>query len=413
MATKHAQRGSDLRRDGVHGILAPVIELDRWLRGVLVVLIIVCAVRYVLRHPLDATAAFILSGATVLAIVYSAQVFVRGGSRGPTVWVAIVVSLWMGLTLVAPSFAWTAVPLAFAALQVLPFRYAAGVVALMTVVVSAAWNRITDDLDPTVVVGPTGIALVTVIAYRALDRESQTHQRLLEQLTDAQADLVAAQRRSGALAERTRISREIHDSVGQGLSSINLLLNAAEQDWQHRPDLARHHVQTASATARDGLVEVRRVVRDLAPEGLETDDSGAGLSAALEQVVQREGHGVEVQFRVYGAVTPVAAPVSSAIVRSARGALANVVEHAAATRAVVSLTYHSDEVLLDVRDDGRGFDPDPELDRFQRPTAVVRGRGLRGIRERARGLGGQATVESSPGEGTTVSVRFPLPAEQK
>lgn len=426
MATEYEQNQSDLQGIGVHGILAPVVALDRWLRAVLVVLIVVCALRYVLRHPLDATAVFILAGAAGLAVVYSARGLLRGGSRGPTVWVAMVLILWVGLTLVAPSFAWTAVPLAFAALQVLSFRYAAGVVVLMTVVVSVAWNRITDDLDPTIVVGPIGIALVTVIAYRALDRESRTRQQLLDQLTAAQADLVVAQRRSGALAERTRISREIHDSVGQGLSSINLLLNAAEQDWQHRPDRARHHVQTASATARDGLEEVRRVVRDLAPEELESDHSGAALSAALEQVVQREGHGLDVQLRVYGVVRPVPAPISSAIVRSARGSLANVVEHAAATRAVISLTYHPDEVLLDVRDDGQGFelpprldsqeafdpgegfDPDKGLDRPKGQPAGVRGRGLRGIRERAAELGGRAEIESAPGEGTTVSVCFPL-----
>lgn len=404
----------------MRGILAPVVALDRWLRGVLVALILVCAIRYVLRHPFDSTAVFILSGATALAVIYGGRGLLRGGSRGPTIWVAIVLVLWTGLTLVAPSFAWTAVPLAFAALQVLPFRYAAGAVVAMTVVVSAAWSRITDGFDPTVIVGPIGIALVTVIAYRALDRESRTRQRLLDQLTDAQADLAAAQRRSGALTERTRISREIHDSVGQGLSSINLLLNAADQDWQLRPDQARHLVRTASATARDGLDEVRQVVRDLASEGLESDDSGAALPAALEQVVHREGHGLQVQFRVYGSVTRVPTMISSALVRSARGALANVVEHAAATRAVVSLTYHPDEVLLDVRDDGRGFDPRQDRDLEQGfdaehsleltkgQTSGVRGLGLRGIRERAAELGGQAVIESAPGEGTTVSVGFPL-----
>lgn len=402
MRSEHTQNQADARRLGVRGILAPAATLDAWLHGVLVVLIIVCAARYVLRHPVDLTAGLILTGATALAVVYTTRPRVAGRSWGPTAWVAVVLTLWMGLTLVAPSFAWTAVPLAFAALQILPFRAAVGVVVVMTVVVSLAWNRITDEVDPTVVVGPIGIALVTVIAYRALDLESRTRQHLLDKLTEAQADLAVAQHRSGVLSERTRISREIHDSVGQGLSSINLLLNAAEQDWSHRPDLARHHVQTASATARDGLDEVRRVVRDLAPEDLETDDSGAALPIALERLAEREGHGVEVRLRVHGTVVAVPTPVASAVVRSARGALANVVEHAGASRAVISLTYHPDEVLLDVRDDGRGFEPNGE------PTSRERGRGLRGIRQRAHELGGRVEVESAPGDGATVSVRFPL-----
>lgn len=400
--TVRSRTEADGKQVGVRGILGPVAALDRWLHGVLVVLIVVCAVRYVMRHPFDVTAGFILVGAAALASVYAARPLVRDRPWGPTVWVTLVVALWVALTLVAPSFAWTAVPLAFAALQVLPFRFAVAVVVLVTIVVSAAWSRIIDGIDPTVLVGPVGIALVTVIAYRALERESKTRQRLLDDLTAAQADLSAAQRHSGALAERTRISREIHDSVGQGLSSINLLLNAAEQDWTQRPGLARHHVQTASATARDGLEEVRRVVRDLAPEELETDDSGAVLYAALQQLVGRESHGVTVQLRSHGDVVAVPASIADAIIRSVRGALANVVEHADAESAVVSLTYLPDEVLIDVRDDGCGFEP--SADRATGP----RGRGLRGIRDRAMDLGGEAEVESTPGEGTTVSVRFVL-----
>ncbi|MEO5745148.1 MAG: sensor histidine kinase, partial [Terracoccus sp.] len=206
MRSKHTRAGGDGRLPGVRGILAPAATLDAWLHGVLLVLIIVCAARYVLRHPVDLTAGLILTGAAALAVVYAARPLADGHSGGPTAWVAVVLTLWMGLTLVAPSFAWTAVPLAFAALQILPFRRAVSVVVVMTVVVSLAWNRITDEVDPTVIVGPIAIALVTVIAYRALDLESRSRQHLLDELTEAQADLAVAQHRSGVLSERTRIS---------------------------------------------------------------------------------------------------------------------------------------------------------------------------------------------------------------
>lgn len=103
MVTARGQNENDLPGMGVHGILAPVVALDRWLRGVLVALILVCAIRYVLRHPFDSTAVFILSGAAALAVIYSGRGLVRGGLRGPTIWVAIVLILWTGLTLVAPS----------------------------------------------------------------------------------------------------------------------------------------------------------------------------------------------------------------------------------------------------------------------------------------------------------------------
>lgn len=387
--------------DGVRGVLAPVRQLDRWLHVVLVALVVVCAIRYVTRHGLDASGVFVLIGAVALIAAYASGPLVRERSWWPTAWVLVVVALWVALTLVAPSFAWTAVPVAFAALRVLPFRYAAGLVVVMTAVVSVAWSRITDGFDPTVVVGPVGIALVTVIAFRTLERESAARQLLLDDLTAAQADLAVAQRRSGALSERTRLSRDIHDSVGQGLSSINLLLQAAEQDWTRRPEAAREHVRTAAATARDGLDEVRRVVRDLAPADVE-EASAEALPTAVRRVVEQGAHGVGADVRVHGAPVPVRSEVASAIVRTAQGALANVVEHASATRVVVSLTYNADEVLLDVRDDGRGFDPGHARRRGDRGT------GLSGIRQRVEGLGGRAVVESSPGDGTTLSVAIPL-----
>ncbi|WP_278257979.1 sensor histidine kinase [Nocardioides convexus] len=212
--------------------------------------------------------------------------------------------------------------------------------------------------------------------------------------------------RLGALAERTRLSREIHDSVGQGLSSINLLLQAAEQSWDGQPAAAREHVRTAAATARDGLDEVRRVVRDLAPADLADDPTGAALATALRRAAAASATGLEVEVRVHGTPVAVGSDVAAALVRTARGALANVREHAAAGRAALTLTYQVDEVVLDVRDDGRGFDPSAV-----RATGS-RGRGLAGIRDRASGLGGSTDVESAPGEGTTVSVRFPVAGEE-
>jgi len=163
------------------GILAPVARLDRWLDAVLIALLVTCSVRYVQRHDLDATALLVLGGAVVLGAAYLTRRLVADRPPWPTVWVAVVVVLWVTLTLVAPSFAWTAVPVAFAVLQVLPFPYAVGVVVIMTAVVSVAWSRITDDLDPTVFVGPVGIALVTVLSYRALEREARTRQALLDE----------------------------------------------------------------------------------------------------------------------------------------------------------------------------------------------------------------------------------------
>lgn len=400
------------RRPGEHGILAPAARLDRWLLVVLVVLLVTCAARYADRHALDATGIAVLAGAVVLGLAYATRGLVRGTTWWPTVWVTGMVVLWGALTAVAPSFAWGAVPVAFAVLQVLPFAWAVGCVVAMTVLLTAAWQRLdgswADGVDPVQVAGPIGVGLVTVLAYRALDLETRARQAVLDQLVEAQAELAEEQHRTGALAERTRLSREIHDSVGQGLSSINLLLQAAEQAWSGQPETARGHVRTAAATARDGLDEVRRVVRDLAPAELADDASGAALAEALERAAAESTlatAGLDVAVRVHGMPVPVPADVAAALVRTARGALANVREHAGAGRVALTLTYQLDEVVLDVRDDGRGFDP-----ALVRPSGT-RGRGIAGIRERAAGLGGRTEVESAPGEGTTVSVSFPVRQE--
>jgi signal transduction histidine kinase len=384
---------------GEHGILAPASRLDRWLLAVLVVLLVASAVRYVDRHELGVTGGLVLLGAAVLGLAYATRGMLAGRAWWPTVWVVAMVLLWAALTAVAPSFAWCAVPVAFAVLRVLPFGWAVGVVVAMTVLLTAAWQRITSGFDPVQVAGPLAVALVTVLAYRALDVESRARQELLDRLLLAQDELAREQHRTGALAERTRLSREIHDSVGQGLSSIHLLLQAADQDWDVRPERARQHVRGAAATAREGLDEVRRVVRDLAPSDLSDGDA---LAEALRRVADQAGPAMDVEVRVDGVPVPVPPERAAALVRSARGALANVREHARARRVVVTLTYHSDEVVLDVRDDGRGFEPSRV-----RPSGS-RGRGLAGLRDRATLLGGRADVESAPGEGTTVSVRFPL-----
>ncbi|GAA2897528.1 sensor histidine kinase [Microbacterium esteraromaticum] len=402
----------DAAETGVRGILAPV-RFARMLQVVLLVLLAVCAARYVIRHEWDATAAMILSGVVVLAVIAVMQGLVPRHGAWPAVWTLIVCALWVALTLTAPSFAWCAVPLAFQVLQILPFWPASGVVSVMTAVVVAAELRLNPELDPTIFAGPIGIAVAAVVAYRALDREATARQRLVDELTEAQAELAAAEHRAGGLAERARLSREIHDSVGQNLTSINLLLQAAEQGWDRRPDAARAQVRTAADSARAGLDEVRRVVRDLAPA--ELDGAASSLPAAVQRAVQRAvadaaSSILTVDLRVHGEVDRVPLPVASAVIRTVRGALANVAEHARATRAVVSLTAQPGELRLDIRDDGIGFDARPAARRqaaVQR-RAQGRGYGLDGIAERIAVVGGHLDIESAPGEGTTLSAVFPL-----
>ena len=366
------------------------------LHAAFVVLVVASAVRYLTGHGFDDRAPWVLAGALVLLATYAAHRVLPGAE-----WLGLLVVVWFGLVLLAPSFAWCAVPLSFVALRVLPFWPACVVVAGMVITTVVQWTRMADRLDPTIVLGPVCIAVLAVGAYRALERDALARQALLDDLHAAQGDLADAQHQAGALAERARLSREIHDSVAQGLSSINLLLQAAEREWDDRPAAAREHAAQAAATARDGLDEVRRVVRDLAPAELAVSGAPA-LPDALRQTCERlAAHStVEVRVQVHGTPVSLGPEVETALLRTARGALANVLEHAAASTAVVTLTYQPDAVVLDVRDDGRGL--------LQQPVDPDRGRGLAGIRDRLKQLGGTLVLESEPGEGTALAASIPL-----
>jgi signal transduction histidine kinase len=380
-------------------ILSHATRLVTALHAALVVLVLASVVRYLTGHGFNDRGPWVFAGTVLLLATYAAYRVLP--SR---VWLALLVLEWCVLVLLAPSFAWCAVPLSFVALRILSFRPACLVVAGMVVVTVVQWTRMTDRLDPTIVLGPVCIAVLAVGAYRALERDALARQALLDELHGAQGDLADAQHQSGVMAERARLSREIHDSVAQGLSSINLLLQAAEREWDGKPGVAREHAAQAAATARDGLDEVRRVVRDLAPAEL-----AAGLPDALRKTCERLSAHSDVQVRVQVHGTPVIldSEVETALLRTARGALANVLEHAQAETAVVTLTYQPDAVVLDLVDNGRG------LPRSHVKIDSDRGHGLAGIRERLRQLGGTLVLESEPGDGAALAASIPLPPPER
>ncbi|GAA1580942.1 sensor histidine kinase [Kribbella karoonensis] len=375
-------------------ILSHATRLVAALHAALVVLVLASVVRYLTGHGFTERGPWILLAAVVLLATYGAYRLLP--SR---VWLALLVLEWCVLVFLAPSFAWCAVPLSFVALRILSFRPACLVVAGMVVVTVVQWTRMADRLDPTIVLGPVCIAVLAVGAYRALERDALARQALLDDLHAAQGDLADAQHQAGVIAERARLSREIHDSVAQGLSSINLLLQAAEREWDDKPAVARQHAAQAAATARDGLDEARRVVRDLAPAEL-----AAGLPDALRKTCERlSAHSdLKIHVQVHGTPVTLDSEVETALLRTARGAVANVLEHAHAESAFVTLTYQPDEVVLDVVDNGRG------LPRSHAKIDSDRGHGLAGIRERLRQLGGTLVLESEPGDGTALAASIPL-----
>ncbi|MEU0145943.1 sensor histidine kinase [Streptomyces sp. NPDC006288] len=368
--------------------------------------------RFLMRHPGETRTPWIIALSAGLAGLYLLGPVL--GSR-PTprrlTWLGVLVVVWMVLVVLAPSFAWCAVPLFYTGLRILPPRAALALVALLTVLVVAAQLRLATGFDPNLVLAPPAVAAVATAVFVHMQRQAARQRELIDDLLRTRRELAATERREGTLAERQRLSMEIHDTLAQGLSSQQMLLQAADRSWESDPGTARRHVLTATGIAERNLAEARRFVHDLAPADLA---EGGGLEAALRTLADREtaqARGrLTVRCHVEG--TPATAlpdRVQSALLRIAQGALANVSEHAAATVAALTLTHLDDRVVLDIADNGRGFGPTrPGARPDARPPEGVRGHGLPAIRARVQQLGGTLTVESAPGEGTVLSAAVPL-----
>ena len=230
--------------------------------------------------------------------------------------------------------------------------------------------------------------------------QSQERRRLIEELESTRDELAAQERHAGVLEERSRLAREIHDTLAQGFISIVTHLEAAEGSLPPGP--ARYHLDQARRTARENLVEARNLVAALRPEILE----GTSLSGAIGRLANRwSGEtGVPATFSVTGDEHPLAQETQVAVLRAAQEALSNTRRHARAGRVEITLSYMEDLVALDVQDDGEGFDPGDVA------AGADGGFGLRAMRERVEALGGVLLVESEPGGGCTLVAELPLVA---
>lgn len=212
--------------------------------------------------------------------------------------------------------------------------------------------------------------------------------------------LAQAQQRLGATElERSRMAREIHDTLAQGFTGIITQLQAADQAQNEAA--RRRHTEAALALARDGLAEARRSVNALRPAPLDC----AGLPEALRNVARMWSArtGILVQVTTSGDAGALPTDVEVALLRTAQEALANIEKHAHAHRVTLVLRSDARGMLLEVRDDGRGFDV---RERVERPRDGEHGGfGLVAMRERIESIAGEFTVESRPGRGTAVRAR--------
>jgi signal transduction histidine kinase len=196
--------------------------------------------------------------------------------------------------------------------------------------------------------------------------------------------------------ERRALAREVHDELGQLLTAIHLRLQAASAAHPGELDDLAELVSGAGAAVQSFTHELRPSLLD-----------DLGLTAALRSFVRRRARdaGIEIEIDAMLEPSALAPAVETACFRIVQEAVTNVVRHAKAQRASVSLIARAKELDVTVRDDGVGFEPELATSAM----AAARGRlGLLGMAERAALAGGELAVESSPGRGTVVRARFPL-----
>lgn len=316
-----------------------------------------------------------------------------------------VIVLWFALVNMSPAYYFTLFGLFGQVFRHLSLRY--GVIAVLILTGSIIYEQLADAGATSSLTNPTIWAflftalgaIILGVWITAIIGQSTRRRQLIEQLEATQAELAAAERRAGILEERQRLARDIHDTLAQGFTSIVMHLEAADQALPDDLDTLQKHLDRARGTARTSLEEARRVVHALRPHSLDQ----RSLPDAIERTAVRwqEETGIPLTTTTTGDPIPLHPDIEVTLLRATQEALANIRKHAQATAVQLTLSYIDDVVVLDVQDNGVAF-------AGAAASPLSGGYGLQAMRERAEQCGGSVTVESEPGEGTTVVVSIPI-----
>jgi signal transduction histidine kinase len=209
------------------------------------------------------------------------------------------------------------------------------------------------------------------------------------------ARLYERARELSIVAERNRLALDLHDAVSQKLFGLVLNAEATATLLERDPAAARDRVVRLQAQAQEALDELRSLVFELRPPDLERDGLGGALRKHVELLRRLEQHEIDL---VLDGDLPADPARDAEILRIAQEALQNALKHARATHVAVKLGTDDDQLVLEVEDDGVGFDPDAAAARSRRL-------GLTSMEERARRIGGTLEIRSAPGVGTTVRLK--------
>jgi signal transduction histidine kinase len=346
-----------------------------------------------------------VAGVAVAYVVWGARGLMEQDSRSATAYMAlawVLMLVLMGLDGTGTAWiltfglfpqTWASLPRNKAAVTV--------VLAVVGIALVRVWQgpRSGEEL--------VGIAISTVIMLvlsltlglfiDRIIREADTRAATIDELHRTQSQLAAAEREQGVAGERERLSREIHDTLAQGFTSVVTLARATESALERGDlDAVRARLRLIEQTASDNLSEARLIVAELTPGHLQSRTLSEALQRLVDAVAAESG--MTGRLRVEG--DPVVLPANSEVVllRTAQEGLANVRRHSGARSFEVFLSYAADgPVAMTVTDDGVGF----------APRAARSGYGLDGATARAAEVGGCLEVSSEPGAGARLRVEVP------
>jgi len=336
--------------------------------------------------------------------------YLRGHPLLSLGYLAIGWILWFGLTLLNPLYLFLLFGLYPQIFLFRPISWK--IIDTLILTVLSLWrqalllNGLNGNLLITLVAAACGILMTLFI--EAIIRQSRERYRLLRELEGTRHELAVAERQAGVTEERQRLAREIHDTLVQGFTSIVMHLEAAEGALPSDSRTLQRHLDQARRTARENLAEARRLMWALQPEAFEL----ASLPEVLATLARdwSEEKGVVACATITGSARTLRPEIEVALLRAAQEALVNAGKHAHASQIMVTLSYMEDVVVLDVQDDGSGFDTTQPLTSPSGQT--MSGFGLKALRKRVEQLGGTLSIESTPGEGTTLAVSLPAVSQE-
>ena len=337
-------------------------------------------------------------------------------------WVSLYLVMML-LTLINTSFVWD-----FYVVFAISFGLFGGVRLLLAVSSMALTMFAFQGL---LIWPPTGLVLVGIagqaltlfsitgfnMLFQHLIGERFERNKLFTQLTQANGELEEAHRQLAqsviqelaVLRERTRLAREMHDTIGHALVLISVKLEAAQRLRERDPERCNHELESTKQIARETMTALRASIADLRSPTLEHAHTNQALSRSARELAQRTG--LHVTYTLQADIDLLPEAIEEILWKVSQEAFTNIEKHAHASHVQVRISRQDEKLLMRIHDDGIGLPPalnQPDKDGSFVYISPGGHYGLRGMLERIEAIGGHLTLHSGKEQGTTIEVELPL-----